>query len=203
MVAGRTSHSDVWDYRCNRSCIHYRQRRWQSEAENLDGTWNCDLFYSADGSKIIFNHCESAGPCGDPAAKPDLEIYTMPTAGGGIIAAAMTRLTNNQLADYDAYYSPDESTIAWPQLVSPNAWGGVGAWSIQAMDSDGSRQQSVVGDGFINSKPAWSLDGTTLYFRRLDGSSNGKWGLFSVLLNGQDLQRIEPVLPANLEFSSN
>ncbi|MFK7964043.1 MAG: hypothetical protein AB8C46_08755 [Burkholderiaceae bacterium] len=88
----------------------------------------------------------------------------------------MTRLTNNQVADYDAYYSPDGTSIAWLQLISPTAWNGVGAWS---------------------------RDGTTIYFHRLDGSSNGKWGLFSVASDGSGLQRIDPILPVNLEFPTN
>lgn len=173
------------------------------ERKTLDGTWNCDPAFSPDGSKIIFNRCESAGPCGDLVTKPDLELYTMPAGGGGISAGAMTRLTNNQLADYDAYYSPHGSSIAWLQLVSPSAWNGVGAWSIQAMDSDGGNSRPVIDDGFINSKPAWSLDGATIYFHRLDGTSNGKWGLFSIRSDGNELQLIEPMLPVNLEFPSN
>lgn len=46
--------------------------------KSLDGTWNCDPAFSPDGTRIIFYRCETAGPCGDLATKPDLEIYTMP-----------------------------------------------------------------------------------------------------------------------------
>ncbi|MGB7299820.1 MAG: hypothetical protein WBD34_10900 [Burkholderiaceae bacterium] len=168
-----------------------------------DGTFNCDPAFSPDGAQIIFNRCTITGPCGDPTVKEDLEIYLMPSGGGTINSDAMTRLTNNNLADYDAYFSPDGSTIAWLQLISPTAWGGVGAWSVLAMNADGSNPRAVVNDGFINSKPAWALDGLSIYLHRLDGASNGKWGLFNVSANGSNLRRIEPLLQSNLEYPSN
>lgn len=171
--------------------------------QTLDGTWNCDPAWSPDGAAIVFNRCTTPGPCGDPNVKADLEIFLMPASTTGNNAAQMTRLTTNNRADYDAYFSPDGSTIAWLQLVDPSGWGGVGTWSVFAMDPGGANQRAVIDDGFINSKPAWSLDGRQIYLHRLGPGSTGNWELFSVAPDGTNLQRINPVVPANLEYPSN
>ncbi len=168
-----------------------------------DGTFNCDPAFSVSGDGIIFNRCTTAGPCTDPNTKPDLEIYTMPAAGGVIAGSAMTRLTNNNLADYDPYYSPDGATIAWLRLVSPTAFGGVGAWSIFAMDRNGANERAVIDDGFISSKPAWALDGSQIYFHRIDATTDSKWALFQIRPDGSGLVKIDPVLPDNLEYPAN
>ena len=127
----------------------------------------------------------------------------MPFTASAKSGAGMTRLTNNSRADYDAYFSPDGNTIAWLQLVDPAGWGGVGTWSVFAMDRDGNNVRAVIDDGYINSKPAWSLDGSRIFLHRLGPGSTGFWELFSVVPDGSGLQRINPIVPANLEYPAN
>jgi Tol biopolymer transport system component len=136
------------------------------------GTWNCDPSWSPDGSTIVFNHYDSGG------AEQDLDIYTIPATGG-----STTRLTNqggSPLADYDPYYSPDGTTIAWLQNVDPTGWSGAGVWAIKKMDANGSNQGDVIKDEQINSKPAWSLDGTTIYFHRMEPLVDLRWKIFKI-----------------------
>jgi TolB protein len=168
-----------------------------------DGTFNCDPAFSPDGQLIIFNRCTTAGPCTNPSTKPDLEIYTMPAAGGVIAQTSMTQLTTNNVADYDPYYSPDGLTIAWLRQVSTTTFGGIGSWSIFAMDNNGANERAVIDDGFLSSKPAWSLDGEKLYFHRIDATTDSKWALFQINPDGSDLTKIDPLLPVNLEYPSN
>lgn len=116
---------------------------------------NTDPVWSPDGTHLLFNGCELGQKF---CTAMQLEIFRINVDGTG-----ETRLTNNLKPDYDPYYSPDGSTIAWLQNTG---LGPLNPWGIMRMDADGWNQRAVIDDGGINSKPAWSLDGQWIYFHR-------------------------------------
>jgi len=81
------------------------------------GGINTDVSWSPDTSKLLFN--------GYPPETNVFEIYVMPATP----FAAATRLTANTLADYDPYFSPDGSNVAWLVNVNPAANLGLGRWA--------------------------------------------------------------------------
>jgi len=154
---------------------------------------NTDVSWSPDGRTVLFNGCPTA-----TCAPKDYEIYSMPSAGG-----AETRLTFDTLADYDPYFSPDGTKIAWLTNADPTAWNGVGAWSISVANANGSNAYWLIDDGNINSKPAWSLDGQTIYFHRMVPAVELRWGVYRIALDGSGLTHVTSGAPGNNEFPSN
>ena len=86
--------------------------------------------------------------------------------------AEPTRLTTDSFASYDPYFSPDGTQLAWLVNVDPNAnvipgtSTSLGRWAIRIADTGGNARY-LIDDGNINSKPAWSRDGQTIYFHRM------------------------------------
>lgn len=157
------------------------------------GGINTDVSWSPDGQTLLFNGCPAL-PC-EPAA---YEIYAMPASGG-----SATRLTNDALADYDPYFSPDGEQIAWLTTFDSAAYDGIGAWGIRIMDAQGGPVRTAINDGQINSKPAWSLDGETLFFHRMEPLREVRWGIWQIQPDGSGLAPIAPDAPGNNEFPSN
>jgi TolB protein len=128
------------------------------------GGVNTDVSWSPDGTKLLFNGCP-----GTPCVPASYEIYVMPATP----LAAATRLTNDAVASYDPYFSPDGTRLAWLVNVNPAAnvipgtTTSLGRWAIRIAGADGSNASYLIDDGNINSKPAWSLDGHTIYFHRM------------------------------------
>jgi Tol biopolymer transport system component len=120
---------------------------------------NTDVAWSPDGKKLLFNGCPVS-----PCAALDLEIFVMPAQP----LASATRLTNNRLADYDPYFSPDGTRVAWLVKVDPAAFPvgstSLGKWAIRIADSDGQNARDLINDGQVNSKPAWRADGKAIFF---------------------------------------
>lgn len=165
------------------------------------GGINTDVSWSPDGTQLLFNGCPTS-----LCARENFEIYVMPAEA----FAPATRLTNDNLADYDPYFSPDGTQIAWLVTVDPDKFpvgGGVslGAWSIRIADADGSNASYLINDGNINSKPAWSLDGQTIYFHRmeLDPLVEGRFGVFRINRNKTGLTRLTAVGTGTNEHPSN
>ncbi len=161
------------------------------------GGVNTDVSWSPDGSQLLFNGCP-----GTPCLPANYEIYVM----NATPLSAATRLTNDGLADYDAYFSPDGRQIAWLVTVDPTRFSGAGAWAIRIADADGGNAHDLINDGNINSKPAWSLDGQTIFFHRMAlvaPFEEGKFGVFSMARDGSNLRRLTSVGNGNNEHPSN
>ncbi len=151
------------------------------------GGWNCDPSWSPNGQKIIFNRCGSVN-C--HSIFGNLDIYTISSTDG----SALTALTSaDGQDDYDPYYSPDGTTISWLNQVNNTSWSGAGAWSIKKMSANGSSPIYLINDGNINSKPAWSIDGSRIYFHRMAPIEAVKWRLYSFLPDGTARTEISPL----------
>ncbi|MEJ7807453.1 MAG: hypothetical protein WKG03_16205, partial [Telluria sp.] len=161
------------------------------------GGFNTAVSWSPDGTKLLFNGCP-----GTPCTPANYEIYLMPA----VALSAATRLTSDALADYDPYFSPDGTKIAWLVTVDPTKFGGVGAWAIRIADANGSNARYLINDGNINSKPAWSLDGQTIFFHRMDllgAQAETKFGVFRIGSGGAGLTRLTAVGTGSNEHPSN
>lgn len=55
---------------------------------------------------------------------------------------------------------------------------------MKKMTSAGGAQNFLMNDGNINSKPAWSFDGSKIYFHRMAPLVAVKYRLFSILSDG-------------------
>jgi Tol biopolymer transport system component len=164
---------------------------------------NTDVSWSPDGTKLLFNGCPSL-PCGQ--ANPEkYEIFVM---NANAPLSAPTRLTTDGVADYDPYFSPNGQSIAWLTTTDPAANGGYGAWNIRIADVSGTSPMTlsniitVPNDSQITSKPAWSADGNTLYFHRLDFTQEPVFGVFSIGKTGTGLTRLTNTGTGVNEFPS-
>ncbi len=135
-----------------------------------------DCSWSRDGAYLLIVSKPSAA-----GAVSTQEVYRVPAAGG-----ALTRLTTDTLEDYDPYYSPDGSRIAWLTQTNPDLYApGLGAWNIRVMNADGSNVGFITNDLNINSKPEWSPDGSTIYFHRfVYGPPSPKWNIYRTPASG-------------------
>jgi TolB protein len=134
-----------------------------------------DCSWSPDGASLLVVSMPAAG-----GARNTQEVYRVPAAGG-----APVRLSTDLIEDYDPYYSPDGSRIAWLSQTDPDIHGpGLGAWNIRIMDADGGHVGRITSDLDINSKPAWSRDGATIYFHRLVYGPGATWGVYRTQAGG-------------------
>jgi len=165
---------------------------------------NTDVSWSPDGTKLLFNGCPALpAPCTSPA---NYEIFVM---ASNAPMSTPTRLTNDALADYDPYFSPNGLSIAWLTNTNPAANNGIGAWNIRVADVSSLNPMTLAAvitipnDGQINSKPAWSLDGNTIYFHRMDLTQEPLFGVFSMGKTGTGLTRLTNTGTGVNEFPSN
>ena len=108
-----------------------------------------DPFFSPDGSNLIF----SRSPL-DGAGTPD--IYRVRTDGTGL-----TNLTPDfALPALDPVYSPDGQRIAFAVQVAPQAF------NLYIMNANGSGIAEVTSGTNTDRHPAFSSDGSNLFFER-------------------------------------
>ena len=170
---------------------------------NMDGTALRTVAADAAGNGII-----------DPAFNPagdrlifvcDDSIVTIPntqasTTEPQILVGDWTTLRTlaadaGAVGNYDPYYSPDGTRIAWLQKVTDLRW------RIKIMDADGSDVATVIDDGNINSMPMWSSDGQWLYFHRLV-LADLRWSLAKIRPDGTGLANVLTTAGRNYEFPS-
>jgi Tol biopolymer transport system component len=166
--------------------------------------WNTDVSWSPNGATLLFNGCANPAVC----APANYEIFAMPATP----LAAATQITNDTRADYDAYFSPSGNTIAWlinvdpTANVIPNTTTALGSWAIGMVDINSSGTLSnprfLINDGNINSKPAWSLDGQTIFFHRMV-PPDYRFRVFKINPNGTGLLELTAGATGNSEHPSH
>ncbi|MCL4541025.1 MAG: hypothetical protein M1396_01590 [Chloroflexi bacterium] len=144
---------------------------------NIDPTW------SPNGQQIAFVGCPQSF-----CLPSSYSIYTMNSEGSDL-----RRLTNNSMENHDPSYSPDGKYIAWLVHTSTSGNAGLGSWNIFVMNANGSDQHNLTNDSAINSRPAWSIDGsdTILFFRVAPGKRH--WQLFSIPVSGGPMTQLTNV----------
>jgi TolB protein len=163
------------------------------------GGVNTDVSWSPDGTKLLFNGCPGA-----PCTPANYEIYTM----AAVPLSSATRLTTDGLASYDPYFSPDGHHLAWLVNVDPDAnlipgtTTRLGRWAIRIADDTTSTARYLIDDGNINSKPAWSLDGQTIYFHRMV-PPDYRFKVFRIAPDGTGLTEVTAGAAGNNEHPSN
>lgn len=163
------------------------------------GGVNTDVSWSPDGSRLLFNGCPDAASC-TPA---NYGIYVMDASAFSI----PTRITNDNVADYDPYFSPDGSKIAWLGNVDldanplPSPLPALGRWAIR-LAVVGDPAVYLINDGHINSKPAWSLDSQTIFFHRMV-PPDYYFSVLSIRADGTALTELTPGVTGNREHPSN
>lgn len=154
------------------------------------GGTNTDPSWSPDAT-IVFIGCPSS-----ICYTYQHELYTTPSAGLG----AVTRLTSDSLGDYDPYYSPDGTQLAW--LTQTSTSGTYGAWNIRGAAADGSGLHMITNDANINSRPEWSKDGSTIYFHRFVYNASTSFQIYAINPDGTNLRIVTAGQPGNNEYPS-
>lgn len=116
-----------------------------------------------------------------------VHVFVTDTAGN-----IKRQLTHTGGWNCDPSWSSDGAKIAWLYQVNNTGWGNAGVWLIKVMTSTGANQSFVINDTQINSKPAWSNDGTKLYFHRMAPLETAKCRLFTIKPDGTALTEIAP-----------
>ncbi len=112
------------------------------------------------------------------AVSYNYELYTLRGDGG-----ALTRLTNNQVADYDPAFSPDGSKIAW------TAYDATGQSDIKVMNADGSGAQALTANAYGDAQPTWSPDGRQIAWSAAS-ASGGRHALWVMNANGSGARQL-------------
>jgi Tol biopolymer transport system component len=101
---------------------------------------------------------------------------------------SLTRLTNNEVHDIQARFSPDGSKIVYSSFTGTD-------WDLFVMDADGGNKKNLTNDDKIfNSYPAWSPGGSKIVFSASDGPGVGGalsiQNIYIINIDGSGLQQL-------------
>jgi Tol biopolymer transport system component len=158
---------------------------------------NTDVSWSRDSSTLLFNGCPTS-----PCTALDFEVYSMPAKP----FSTATRITNDRVADYDPYFSPDGKSMAWLSTINPTAFpvgtANLGQWAIRIANADGTGIRDLINDGQVNSKPAWSTDSNTIFFHRME-PPDYRFRIFKINKDGTGLTELTKGATGSSEYPSN
>ncbi|MGH9886169.1 MAG: TolB family protein, partial [bacterium] len=86
--------------------------------------------------------------------------------------------------------------------VIPGTATSLGRWAIRIADDTGGNASYLIDDGNINSKPAWSLDGQTIYFHRMV-PPDYRFKVFRIAPDGSGLRDLTASAQGISEHPSN
>lgn len=146
---------------------------------NVDGTGQTNLSmhassdarptFSSDGTKIAF----SSGRDGTFMR----EIYTMNLDGSAQMRITFHGNQQSNLQSFNPSYSPDGSKIAYTLVPSGSGF----QHEIYLMNADGSNPTRLTNNGWMDSLPAFSSDGTKIIFQ---SERDGNREIYSMNLDG-------------------
>ena len=112
--------------------------------------------------------------------------------------------TNRPGFNTDVSWSPNGQTLLFNGCPSafPTPRGNLGAWAIRIAQADGSNARDLINDGQINSKPAWSLDGRTIYFHRME-PPDYRFRVFRIGQDGTGLKELTVGVAGSHEYPAN
>jgi Tol biopolymer transport system component len=148
-TSARTGNNDIWVM--NPDGTNQTNLTPNTPAADIEPTW------SPDGSKMAFTSLRDFPNITGNISR-GFEIYTMNADG-----TAPVRLTNNQIADGDAAWSPDGSKLLFTR-VDVNSQTGAQNAEIYAMKPDGTAVTNISNHPSADFNPGWSPDGTRIVF---------------------------------------
>lgn len=133
---------------------------------NIDPSWNPD-----EGSVLFIGCALNTGRTAcDPSKGGTQELILAANSPSSVIEYQRSTTTDGTV-NYDPYFSPDGTQIAWLHQDDCTRW------DIRHATATGGSLATVVDDGAINSKPAWTADSSTIYFHRYATVSSTIWSV--------------------------
>jgi Tol biopolymer transport system component len=135
---------------------------------NIDPSWN------PDSGSVLFVGCavNAARTACDATKGGSQELILTPNTLGYGTELQRTTTTDGTL-NFDPYFSPNGTQIAWLHEDNCNVW------DIRHATPLGNNLSTVLNDGAVNSKPAWTSDSATVYFHRYGSIERTLWSIGS------------------------
>jgi len=138
--------------------------------------------WSPDGSRVAIDACTY----GADGEIEDLEIFVVGTECIGVSGEcepSITRLTDNEVNDFDPAWSPDGNRILFSRASEPG-------WEAQAdiwvMDGDGANAARLTGSDTDDSYPDWSPDGRRIVYVMVKVIGEGRGGAHHLVAMDSD-----------------
>lgn len=136
-----------------------------------------DPSWRPDGGSVLFSGCTlNAARTACLTTSSSLDIFLTSAAVPPTPVEFAYSLTTDKKLNFDAYFSPNGTQVAWLHEGHCNRW------DIRHATPSGTgglmtNVSTVIDDGAVNSKPAWTPDSSTIYFHRYSGIEQTIWSV--------------------------